>query len=364
MRPAPRLLLALACATLPLAPAPAGAQAPPLWGGVAPGPHAVGFRVEQRFDPARSREGSERGRPVRVALWYPARPAGARLTLRGYARLLAGPGEERRALSFPTDEAGPPAARVDSLLALRTYAAAGAPAATGRHPLVVLGMGWSYESPLMQVVLAEYLVSRGYVVAAPVLAGTRSPEVRVDAADLETAVRDLEQAAVWARTLPGVDPERLAVAGFDLGGMAAALLAMRDARVDAVVSLDSGILSDRLMRELMRPSPFYALDRLRAPLLHATRPREENLARGLGEDLAVFDSAGAAPRYLLRVPGMRHADFALWGMVEGVLPAFWGSVEGNPAPKHAALLLRVGRFLDAWVRGDAGARAALDRDPR
>ena len=110
------------------------------------------------------------------------------------------------------------------------------------------------------------------------------------------------------------------------------------------------------------PSPFYRLDRLRMPLLHATRAREENLARGLGEDRAVFDSA-AGPRWLLRVRGMRHADFAVHGMVEGVLPAFWGPVQGTPHRGHAATLRLVAAFLDAHLKGDAQARALLLRDP-
>jgi hypothetical protein len=137
---------------------------------------------------------------------------------------------------------------------------------------------------------------------------------------------------------------------------------MRRPETAAVVSLDSGILADRLMRDLMRPSPFYRLDRLRMPLLHATRTREENLVRGLGEDRAVFDSA-AWPRWLLRVRGMRHADFAVHGMVEGVLPAFWGPVQGTPHRGHEATLRFVARFLDAHVKGDAEARAFLRRDP-
>jgi len=98
------------------------------------------------------------------------------------------------------------------------------------------------------------------------------------------------------------------------------------------------------------------------PLLHATRAREENLARGLGEDRAVFDSA-AGPRWLLRVRGMRHADFAVHGMVEGVLPAFWGPVQGTPHRGHAATLRLVAAFLDAHLKGDAQARALLLRDP-
>ncbi len=377
MRPVPRLPLAAALllGLTAALPARAAAQAPPLWGELRPGPHAVGYRVEWIRDPARAWGDSAAPRPIQVSLWYPAamRAGAPRMRLRDYAHLLGAPegralrtdaerrAAERRALAVPGPP-GTPGARYDTLMALEALAGHAAPAAPGRFPAVVLGMGWSYESPLAQVVLAEYLASRGYLVAAATLAGTRSPLVTVGAADLETEVRDLEQVLARVRGLPGADAGRSALVGFDLGGMAATLLAMRRPETDAVVSLDSGILSNRLMRDLMRPSPFYRLDRLRMPLLHATRTREENLARGLGEDRAVFDSA-AGPRWLLRVRGMRHADFAIHGMVEGVLPAFWGPVQGAPHRGHAATLRLVAAFLDAHVKGDAEARALLGRDP-
>jgi hypothetical protein len=378
MRSAIRLRTALLAVLLCLLPVPgtrAAAQAPPLWGELRPGPHAVGFRVEWIRDPARAWGDSAAPRPIQVSLWYPAAasPAAAPLRLRDDAHLLGAPegrplrtaaersAAERRALAFPGPP-GTPGARYDTLMALETLARHGAPAADGRFPVVVLGMGWTYESPLAQVVLAEYLASLGYRVASAPLVGTRSPLAAVGAADLETQVRDLEQVLAWAKAQPRADAGRTALVGFDLGGMAVALLAMRRPETGAVVSLDSGILSDRLMRDLMRPSPFYRLDRLRMPLLHATRTREENLARGLGEDRAVLDSA-AGPRWLLRVRGMRHADFAIHGMVEGVLPAFWGPVQGRPDRGHAATLRLVGRFLDAHLRGDADARAFLRRDP-
>jgi hypothetical protein len=376
MRPAHRLPLAAAL-LLGLAaahPARAAAQAPPLWGELRPGPHGVGYRVEWIRDPARAWGDSAAPRPIQVSVWYPAaaRAGAPRMRLRDYAHLLGAPegplrtdaerrAAERRALAV-AEPPGTPGARYDTLMALEALAGHAVPAAPGRFPTVVLAMGWSYESPLAQAVLAEYLASRGYLVAAPTLVGTRSPLVAVGAADLETEVRDLEQVLARVRGLPGADAGRSALAGFDLGGMAATLLAMRRPETDAVVGLDSGILSDRLMRDLMRPSPFYRLDRLRMPLLHATRTREENLARGLGEDRAVFDSA-AGPRWLLRVRGMRHADFAVHGMVEGVLPAFWGPVQGTPHRGHAATLRLVAAFLDAHLKGDAEARALLGRDP-
>jgi hypothetical protein len=229
-------LAALLCLSAWL-PERAAAQAPPLWGELRPGPHAVGYRVEWIRDPARAWGDSAGPRSIQVSLWYPAAAcAGApRMRLRTYAHLLGAPegrplrtdaerrAAERRALAVPYPP-GTPGARYDTLMSLEAFAGHETPAAHGRFPVVVLGMGWSYESPLTQVVLAEYLTSRGYLVASAPLVGTRSPLATVGAADLETQVRDLEKVLALARGLPGAEAGRSALVGFDLGGMAVTLL--------------------------------------------------------------------------------------------------------------------------------------------
>src|SRR5216110_3245617 len=63
-------------------PASAAPPSSPLWGNLTPGPHAVGFRLLERYDASRvyralrdldgrPRSG-ERGRPIAAAVWYPA----------------------------------------------------------------------------------------------------------------------------------------------------------------------------------------------------------------------------------------------------------------------------------------------------
>lgn len=83
-------------AILVLAAAPAVA-APPVWGGLAPGPHGTGFRVLFESDPARayfpatdSPEGSL-VRPIQITLWYPARPGtGSAMRFGDYVEVAAG----------------------------------------------------------------------------------------------------------------------------------------------------------------------------------------------------------------------------------------------------------------------------------
>src|SRR5688572_22606212 len=192
-----QVLHALVSVTLVAAAAPpAGAQAP-LWGRLEAGAHAVGFTTLGVYDrarpcvPHRARGvdpcARAPGRQVRVALWYPARRgAGGAMRHLDYAQLdgdavdlgLTGAARAelgRRVYEGRLAELGGDTARLAErappVYALPVAARAVAPAAAGRFPLVVFP-----GFPSAQTVLAEYLASHGYVVAATELLGTADAE--------------------------------------------------------------------------------------------------------------------------------------------------------------------------------------------
>lgn len=82
------------------------------------------------------------------------------------------------------------------------------------------------------------LTDKGYVVVMPNYLGvTSDPRDRGNAAVWRRVVVD---GAVWAGTLPGVDPERVAAMGFSRGGWLAADAGLTEANVRAVVGIASG----------------------------------------------------------------------------------------------------------------------------
>src|SRR5262249_22618755 len=136
-----------------------------LWGGLQPGPHAVGlatlyqFDYARRYDPefgaGRCDPRAERPRPILVNIWYPAKkvdsgPMPDREYLKvesddpraiEFSRRL--PAHTRRAITQETMEKSPgqldadESAAIERLLETRTYAVRDAPAEDGRYPLGV-----------------------------------------------------------------------------------------------------------------------------------------------------------------------------------------------------------------------------------
>jgi dienelactone hydrolase len=219
-----------------------------------------------------------------------------------------------------------------ALLARPMRAVENAAPLAGPFPLIVIGLGLYYESPVTFATTAEYLAGRGFVVATAPLVGTHTALVRLNVPDLETQIRDLELVIARARQFSFVDPERLGVMGFDQGGMAGLVLAMRNRDVDVFVSMDSGIQYPHASG-LPRSSQHYDPLALRVPWLHAARAADQPRADGAQ---SLFDEAVHSERYWLRVQDLGHADYTSYGLVEGrgEVPGYWSAVTPARTATH------------------------------
>ena len=339
-------------------------RAQDVWHALDAGPHAVGFRLRSESDATR-RVGTEASaRRVRVYLWYPAASTErAPLTFGDYA-------------SFAGDDAWPTADAASAQEPLRfarhvlsdslsaealerlrgtaMRAVEDAEPLPGPFALIVLGQGLNYESPIAHVALCEYLAARGFVVVTTPLVGTHTPFVKLDARDLETQVRDLELAAARAAQLPFVRADSLGVAGFDMGGMAGLILAMRNPGVDAFASFESGVLYPH-PSGLPAASPDYAPLRLRVPWLHldsGRAPRSQD---------SLLDSAWYAERYRVVVTGLSHVDATSYALIEGRKGrlGFWAPASDEGVERHRTVAQYLYHFFDGILNEDAVSRGAF-----
>ena len=321
--------------------------------GLPPATHAAGYLQHALVDMSRPALFADTpGRRIHLSLWFPAQAgSGKAMTLGRYADLMAqhapeesGWPDARAQMSIGQDGGGLPERGQGVLRLLPARGFEQAKPAEGKFPLVVLAQGLFYESPWHQAYLAEALAERGYAVASTPLLGARSPLVQVTAADVEAQARDLEMLVAAAGTLKGVDATRMAFVGFDLGGIAALKAHARSCCAKAYVAIDSGIAAPFLTEGTLGKDIAGA----RGALLLVTRPGEELRARKLPEDFALLRSAPVADSYVLRIPGMRHADFSNIGVVEATQPGLWGE-----APQAAAgwstMAPGVLQFLDAHL---------------
>lgn len=365
-----RFISLLASALLTLTALTAAAQTIEAFG-LDAGEHAVGFRLLEGEDGSRAVTGGTRGaahpRPIRTYLWYPAETARAPKPIRygQYAELADDDiwpkeiaGELRDRLRYAN---GPlarslPETSFAALLERPMHAVENAAPLRGPFPLIVIGLGLYYESPITFSTTAEYLAGRGFVVATAPLAGTHIAIVKLDVQDLETQVRDLELVIERARQFAFVDPERLGVIGFDQGGMAGVVLAMRNGDVDAYASLDSGIQYPH-PSGIPRASPHYDPLALRVPWLHVEPTRNQP------EGTSLFDEALHSDRYWLKVGRFDHADFTSYGLVEGrgELAGYWAAFTPDRVATHRIVMDYVRHFFAAYLNASDVSMTLFDQ---
>lgn len=300
------------------------AHAPALWDGMAPGADPVGYR---RLETA--------GGVVHV--WYPATAADTFLCVEDYL------GAESGALSTFLAGTGISAVTIDSLLDSRLFAGSAGTPITRLSPLVLVAQG-NGEDVFDQVVLCEYLASRGFVVATTPSPMRETPLEREDQVGelAERQASDLAAAADAVSQIVPVDTGRIGLVGHSFGARAALLLAMRDPRVRAVVSLDGGIGTATAVEEL-RDAPSYDASAELPPILHVY----EDLDTFMTPDFTLLESLDSAELTLVPTAGMHHVHFTTYGFAAAVFPELAAATHATPetAENVVGVAVRTASFL-------------------
>lgn len=338
------------------------------WGELRAGQFGVGFRALYQSDatrwydpdyPAPGKPAVKKPRPIFIAIWYPAPPdQGKAMVHRDYFRVMTldsgAPEFAPRLRKFTHDQAAlymvgkdfdelseEERARFDGLLATPVFAVLDAPPAEGKFPVVLYhpGLGGTYED---NAVACEFLASHGYVVVSSAYQSADSSQLNIDG-DLATSFADFHFLLRFAATLPFADTSKVAAMGHSYGAQAAlGWRAQPNSPLDAVVFLDSALeyagfdapqfarIKAAVEGNPDSPAPiiFFA-DRERHPKFDTFDPYVK-----------------FAPHFDAGTPSLDHNAFVSQG-----------AVVRDDAVRHSyeAVCTVTLKFLDAYVRGDAGA---------
>lgn len=352
-----------------------------------PGQYPVGFRVVEQYDHWRAYRTrtdlvtgqaytGERARPVQTLVWYPAAASGARMAYRDYFDTLGAEDdftlsaqERARRVKAQLDEAtaGPRATLARQALAGPVLAQRDAAPLAGRFPVVVYGP--SFGIPAMDNAdLCEYLASQGYVVIASPSVGPRSRAMTADLDGLEAQAADMAFLAAYARTLPYADAARMAVMGYSWGGLANVLAAARDDRIGAVVSLDGSVRAhSQYVDGGSKAARYVTPERLTAPFLYlGARPHSvETINKySLNIGYSLMNKMVHADTYILTMNPMTHSDFDSFMLRFAPDASFADYTREEAMQAYSWAARYVHRFLDAYLKGDASAKAFLVNTPR
>jgi hypothetical protein len=321
------LLILILCSTVSPTAAGQSVQTPPLWEGLAPGPHQVGFKSFWRRDwsrgwtttvDAKGRQTGIVARPVRINLWYPA--AETRVSNMRFADYIGSantPGFERVEDMVKRADLGRAGVKgllnifsskgaVESLFTTRMAAHRDVPLASGHFPVIVYALGQG-DYTQENIPLCEYLASRGYIVVSVAQLGTserRDVLFIHDKPSYDAEVQDLGFAlALTLREIPSADSNHVGAIGMSMGGVYSLLLALRTPIIRVVVGLDPSYVSTMASFAYRYwEAPEFDPGAFRGRIL--TIYRQDSTPR-----TRVIDSLYYTDRTFARLPFSVHTDF-------------------------------------------------------
>lgn len=221
-----------------------------------------------------------------------------------------------------------------------------APGPPGRHPVVLIAQG-NGQAAYSQAVLAEYLASRGFVVATTPSPGRIGPAMQSEDDILPVATAQAEDLALALRELVRrgwSDSGRVAVAGHSFGARAALLL-LANRTASMLISLDGGIANAQ-GRQWIDHS---AIDpaTIRGQVLHVFQ-EGDTIVR---PDFTLLRRMKGAARLLVRAEGLSHWHFTSFGTISAAFPTVApGATDAARSRTASAVMALTACALDGWSR--------------
>jgi len=354
-----------------------------------PGPYAVGFKSINNYDYTRTffsaydqygEKVLQRARPIQTSIWYPADIKKAekkeQMPFIEYAYLMAHELGERELTDAVKNEVirgfhlffSTPESRKQELTVITNAVRNGEPA-SGTFPLVVYGPSINSVS-FENSILFEHLASHGYIVVSSPCLGAVTRYIDSQEKGAEAQARDILFLLGYMQNFPGVDKNKIALMGFSWGGMSNVLAAMRDSRIDAVISIDGSIAYNKYVDEIASQSLYYDIDKMTMPLLFLRSKKipEEIMKKYGGQPQdkdKFFEDLKYSDAYYLRFNHLLHGDFCSAFIkfmdVQGPEKLESSREAINRSYNLAGKYIRC--FLDAYLKGDTAALEYLANSP-
>ena len=337
----------------------------------------MGLKVVDQYDRSRTYPASlknlskpsagDDARPLQTLIWYPSlRTTGKPMTVGDYVQLA----DTEIHFHAPRPEQNRWRSLLKKSFDIPLWAVRDAKLAKGHYPVIIYAPSDSSVS-LENADLCEYLASHGYLVLASLSMGLSTRDMTDDLAGINAQARDISFLISYAKSLSDTDSSEVAVVSWSWGGISSLFAAARDPRIDALVSLDGSM---RYYPGLVKSAGDVHPERMSIPLLFFTRSVSlEDLAK---DDVPPAEKNGPdvlnawihGDLLTVNMLGMAHPEFSSMFQRKESAQRFaenqvadYGREDANIS--YAWVALYTLKFLDAYLKHDASAKAFLARTP-
>ena len=342
-----------------------------------PGPYPVGLKVVDQYDrsrtyPANNSSPSSAGeaRPLQTLIWYPSLRSPVKpMRVGDYIRLA----DTEIHFNAPNKRENRWRSLLKTSFDIPLWAVQDAQLTKERYPVLIYAPSDSSVS-WENADLCEYLASHGYVVLANPSMGVSTRDMTDDLDGINAQARDISFLITYAKTLPNADMSQVAVVSWSWGGNSSLFAAARDRRIDALVSMDGSM---RYYPGLVKMAGDVHPERMTIPLLFFTQGDPnvfEDIERHHDGPPAYIVGPNVLNAWIhgdlltVNMLGMAHSQFSSMFQRRESAQRFaenqvadYGREDANTS--HAWVALYTLKFLDAFLKHDASAKAFLEKTP-
>ncbi len=237
----------------------------------------------------------------------------------------------------------------------------------GKRPVVIYAPSYQASS-VENFGLCEMLATHGFIVISSLSKGTGQRWMEGGTPrDMETQARDLEFLLQYALSLPEVDKEKIAMAGFSFGGISQALVQMRNDYIRALVSLDG---TERYVFSTLEKSAFADMSQVNVPYLHMAQkeiPQAVMEAEGmdpkLNTEFLYFDGLTHSEAYSLRFHDMTHSYFSTLGVLFQNRDPRQDKSDAEIMTSYKLVCQYTLQFLEAYLNAEQESKTWLMHSP-
>ena len=337
------------------------------------GLYKVGFTSSIEFDPGRppiieQEAGYRNGRAVHISTWYPAVVSSSEVPMNfkeyvdDISRMVnpepvsaKSTSESIRLMKFFLWQLNGDTSVLNTHLAnlLKSPVAAykKPPPVQAKFPVVVYP-----ESSYQNNILCEYLASHGYIVVSVSRHGTFDVNFEWQTVrGIESLVQDCQFALGVTKTKFGLTEPDVVVMGVGMNASAGLAWMMRSNDVDALVSLEGGILTI-YEYNLIQKSPWFDKAKAIKPMLVMHSPHE-------AVNAALIDHYKYADRHVVSFPRLTEFYYLNYGVWEASMPGILGPAPGDTKQSNEWMMRYTHNFLDHYLKQKESGKIFFSQTP-
>lgn len=242
-----------------------------------------------------------------------------------------------------------------------------AKALSEKFPVIIYHASFQKTS-IENFAMMEYLASHGYVVIATPSRGKNTKDLEGTGLDnITSQLQTMEFLLKHASQLKNTDSSKIELLSYSFGGLVNTILAMKNAKIDALISLDG---TERYNTNLLQKLPYYNPNNLKIPYVHFAQKDipeailvKEKMSKEINSEFKLFDTISNSNAYRFKFHDLTHTYFNSFDVLFAQRDKTQDKSDEKIMNSYSLLCQYVLQFTNAYLKNDRNSLDFMMKSP-